>query len=328
MMDLKNKKIGVLLGGLSKERDVSLRSGTAVAKALRAKGYDIVEIDAVRDVAERLRSEKIDVAFLVLHGRYGEDGTMQGLLEILGIPYTGSGPLPSAIGMDKDLTKKLVAPLGVRTPAWRVITRKEIESGKISYSEIVTDLLRTISPRVGVRGAPEAPPMTMVVKPNREGSTIGISIVREERGFAPALQEAASLDEVILIEQFVSGVEVTVSVVNGRALPVVEIVPKSGFYDYASKYTKGATDYIVPARVPDAVRDRLQRNSEKIWNLLGLAGFARMDYIVTSDEEFFLEVNTIPGMTETSLVPKAAAAAGISFEDLCEEVLKGASLKL
>lgn len=304
-MDWKRKKIGVLLGGLSKERDVSLRSGGAVAKALRAKGYQVAEIDAGRDVAERLKAEKVEVAFIALHGRYGEDGTMQGLLEILGIPYTGSGPLPSAIATDKDLTKRLVASLGIQTAAWKVIHRSEAAATALSPL-----------------------PLPVVVKPNREGSSIGISIVRDEKDFAPALEAAVKLDETILIEQFISGIEVTVSVVNGRALPIVEIVPKSGFYDYASKYTKGLTEYIAPARIPDPTRDRLQKNSEKIWKLLGLEGFARMDFIVTSDGEPFLEVNTIPGMTETSLVPKAAAAAGISFEDLCEEVLKGASLKL
>lgn len=303
-MKLKGK-IGVLLGGLSKERDVSLRSGAAVAKALRAKGYDVIEIDAGRDVAERLKAEGVSAAFLALHGRYGEDGAMQGLLEILGIPYTGSGPLASAIGMDKELTKRLVAPTGVKTAAWKVIKRDEV--GAFRTSPL---------------------PLPLVVKPNREGSTIGISIVRTEEEFIPALQDAAKLDETILVESFITGAEVTVAVVGGRALPVVEIVPKSGFYDYASKYTKGATEYVVPARISDEIRDRLQKTSEKIWTLLGLSGFARMDYIVASDGEHFLEVNTIPGMTETSLVPKAAAAAGISFEDLCEEVLKGAALKI
>jgi len=296
----KNKKIGVLLGGLSKEREVSLRSGRAVAVALRARGYDVVEIDAVRDLPERLKVEGVDVAFVALHGRYGEDGTVQGLLEVMGIPYTGSGPLASAVGMDKELTKKLlVSEMGdeITTPVWKVIRR--------------------------AGGSPPLP-LPVIVKPNREGSTIGISVVRDEKDFAPAVEQALALDETVLVEEFVTGTEVTVAMVSGRALPIVEIAPKSGFYDYASKYTKGATDYIVPARIPDSLRDRLQKTSETIWKVLKLAGFARMDFI----GEYFLEVNTVPGMTETSLVPKAAAAAGIAFEDLCEEVLKGASLKI
>jgi D-alanine-D-alanine ligase len=300
-LSAKNKKIGVLLGGLSKERDVSLRSGAAVAKALRARGYSVAEIDAVRDLPEKLKAAGIERAFIALHGRYGEDGAVQGLLEIMGIPYTGSGPLASAICMDKELTKKvLVSEMGddLMTPVWKVIRR-------------------------GDAFAPNLP-LPVVVKPNREGSTIGISIVRAEREFAPAVTQALALDETVLVEEFVTGPEVTVSVVNGRALPIVEIVPKSGFYDYASKYTKGATDYIVPARIPESIRDRLQAVSERIWKIMKLDGFARVDFV----GDYFLEVNTVPGLTETSLVPKAAAAAGMSFEDLCEEVLKGASLKI
>ncbi|HSA60533.1 MAG TPA: D-alanine--D-alanine ligase [bacterium] len=310
-MSAKSKKIGVLLGGLSKERDVSLRSGRAVAAALRAKGYDVAEIDAGRDLPEKLKAAGVQVAFIALHGRYGEDGTVQGLLEIMGIPYTGSGPLASAIGMDKELTKKvLVSEMGdeIMTPVWKIATRSD--AGAVAARFL---------------------PLPVVVKPNREGSTIGISIVRDEKEFAPAVAQALALDETVLVEEFITGTEVTVSMVNGRALPVVEIVPKSGFYDYASKYTKGATDYIVPARIPDSLRDRLQKTSERIWKVLKLAGFARMDFILEGEHEvhpYFLEVNTVPGMTETSLVPKAAAAAGISFEDLCEEILKGAGLKI
>lgn len=304
-MNFKGKKIAVLLGGLSKERDVSLRSGAAVAKALRTKGHNVVEIDMGRDIAERLRVEKVAAAFLALHGRYGEDGSIQGLLEILGIPYTGSGPLASAIGMDKELTKRLVVPIGVRTPGWKVFHRKK--AGDVRLSPLS---------------------LPVVVKPNREGSTIGISIVREEKEFLSALQQAFSLDETVLVEEYVAGREVTVAVVNGRALPVLEIVPKSGFYDYTSKYTKGMTEYIVPAKIPDGVRDNLQQWSERIWSLLVLSGFARMDFMIANaGDDYFLEVNTIPGMTETSLVPKAAASAGLSFEDLCEEILQEAALK-
>ncbi len=291
------------MGGLSKERDVSLRSGAAVAKALRTRGYNIVEIDVDREVAARLKNENIEVVFLVLHGRYGEDGTLQGLLEILGIPYTGSGVLPSAIGMDKDLTKRLLAPHGVQVAEWTAVRRGAVE-------------LRSPIP------------LPVVIKPNHEGSTIGISIVREEKDFVAALTEAAKLDDVVVIEKFISGTEVTVAVIDGRAFPIVEIAPKGGFYDYTSKYTKGMTDYIVPARLTHAVRDRLQKNSEKIWNLLNLEGYARMDYIVDGERDYFLEVNTTPGMTETSLVPKAAAAAGLSFEDVCEKILNTASLKI
>ncbi|HEX5037221.1 MAG TPA: D-alanine--D-alanine ligase [bacterium] len=305
-MSAKSKKIAVLLGGLSKEREVSLRSGAAVAKALKARGHDVVEIDVGRDLPEKLKASGAAVAFLALHGRYGEDGAVQGLLEVMGIPYTGAGPLASAVCMDKVLAKKvLVSEMGasILTPKWQVVKRGDV-------------------------GAIHELPLPLVVKPNREGSTIGISIVREEKDFKAALEEALKLDETVLIEEFIEGIETTVSVLNGRALPVIEIVPKSGFYDFTSKYTKGMTDYIVPARIPDGVRDRLQKTSEAAWKVLGLAGFARLDFILRKDAAYFLEANTIPGMTETSLVPKAAAAAGLSFEDLCEDVLKGAALKI
>jgi D-alanine-D-alanine ligase len=222
----------------------------------------------------------------------------------MGIAYTGSGPLASAICMDKELTKKiLVSEMGddLTTPVWKMVNRADVEA---------------------IRESPL--PLPVIVKPNREGSTLGIAIVREEKAFKPALEEAAKFDGTILVEEFIAGTEVTVAVVNGKALPVLEIVPKSGFYDFTSKYTKGMTEYIVPARIPDAMRDRLQRTSETIWKVMNLSGFARMDFI----GEYFLEVNTIPGMTDTSLVPKAAAAAGISFEELCEQILKEASLKI
>lgn len=304
--DLKKKKIGVLMGGLSREREISLRSGRAVLAALRARGYDAVEIDVGRDVPEKLLKEKVEAAFVALHGRYGEDGVIQGLLEIMQIPYTGSGPLPSAIGIDKDLTKKLAAEAGIRTPKWKAISKDDV-------------------------GAQQAAPLPLpvIIKPNREGSTIGMSIVREPKEFRPALEEAARYDGVILIEQFISGTEVTVGIVNGKALPTLEIVPKGGFYDYASKYTKGMTEYIIPARISEEARRRVSEATEKVFSLMKLSGVARMDFIVDkSGDDYFLEVNTIPGMTETSLVPKAAAAAGLSFEDLCEEILKGASLKV
>ena len=304
-MSVKNK-VGVLMGGLSRERDVSLRGGQAVADALKRRGYDIVAIDVGRDVATILKQEKISLAFVILHGRYGEDGTLQGLLEVMGIPYTGSGPLPSAIAMDKDLTKRLLVLEGVRTPEWKVICGTD--GGSIRESPY---------------------PLPVIVKPNCEGSTLGISIVRKEVELEAALREAFAHDKKVLIEKYIAGREMTVAVLNGRALPVLEIVPKTGFYDYAAKYTKGMTSYRVPAPISDDVRDRLWATSEKIYRTLELSGVARMDFILDEEgRDFFLEVNTLPGMTETSLVPKAAAEIGLTFEGLCEDILKGASLKV
>ncbi len=305
MIDLKDKRIGVLMGGWSREREISLRSGRAVANALRGLGYEVIEIDVGRNLAQNLVAEKIETAFVVLHGRYGEDGTVQGLLEVMGIPYTGSGLAGSAVGIDKEMTKRLVAQAGVRTPDWKTYRQEDLASLK------------------------EPPlPLPVIVKPNREGSTIGISIVRETKEFKSAVEQALGHDETVLVEQYVAGTEVTVGILSGKALPVLEVVPKSGFYDYTSKYTKGMTTYIVPARIPDPVARRLSETSEMIFSLMRLSDFARMDFMVAADQnEFFLEVNTIPGMTETSLIPKAAAAVGISFETLCETILKGASLK-
>ena len=305
-MSERNKKIGVLMGGLSREREISFRSGKAVAAALRSRGYAISEIDVGRDISDKLRVEKIDTAFIALHGRYGEDGAIQGLLEILQIPYTGSGPLASAIAMDKELTKRLVVPAGIRTPLWKMIQKAD---GRVPLAAPL--------------------PLPVIVKPNREGSTIGMHIVREPKEFEQALKEAFDCDEQVLVEEFIAGTEVTVGVLDGKALPVLEIVPKGGFYDFTSKYTKGMTEYILPARIPETLNTSISQVSERIFSLLGLSGVARMDFILNAKgDSFFLEANTIPGMTETSLVPKEAAHSGISFEDLCERILKGASLKL
>jgi len=303
-LSVKTKRIGVLMGGFSREREISLRSGRAVAAALKRLGYLVVEIDVGRDIAEKLVAERIEVAVIMLHGRLGEDGTIQGMLEVIGIPYSDSGPLASSVAMDKILSKTLVERAGVRTPAWREI-------------------------RADVRIDRSPPPLPVVVKPNQEGSTLGVSIVRRPEEFGPALDLAASFqDPRILVEEFISGKELTVALIEGKALPVVEIVPKSGFYDYAAKYTKGMTEYIVPARISEPERATVCALSEKIFATLQLSGIARADFILSSQVPFFLEVNTIPGMTETSLVPKAAEAAGIGFDELCERLVQGASLKV
>lgn len=299
-MSAKNKKIGILMGGLSREREISLRTGAAVSKALRSLQYDVTDIDAGRDVAAALVREKVEVAFIALHGRYGEDGCLQGLLEVMGIPYTGAGVLASAICLDKDLTKRLVEPLGVPLPRWKMMRPGE----SVDRSPL---------------------PLPVILKPNQEGSTIGMTIVRSEGDFLPALQTALAHDAKALVEELIAGTEVTVAVLEGQALPPLEIVPKSGTYDYQSKYTKGMTDYIVPARISSEMTRQVRAFSEAVFRHLELAGVARMDFMI-SDRPYFLEVNTVPGMTETSLVPKMAAAAGISFERLCETILEGASL--
>jgi len=302
--NLKEKKIAVLLGGMSSERDVSLRTGRAVLNALLELGYRAEAIDAGRDLAERLRESGAEVAFIALHGRYGEDGTVQGLLELLGIPYTGSGVLASSVAMDKVVTKQLLLQHGVATPAFAVLH----EGDDPAAVEL-----------------PAAFPL--VVKPAREGSTIGVTIANDRAAFDQGIEEALKLDDLVLIEEFIRGDEVTVGVLEGEALPVIQVVPKSGFYDYASKYTAGQTEYLLPAPQSETITRRLQEAALKACRALGCRGGARVDFMIRGGEIYCLEVNTIPGMTETSLLPKAAGHAGISFGALTERILLGAGLR-
>ena len=298
--DLKKKKIGVLMGGISSERTISLASGKAVLGALLRLGYRAVGLDLQGKAKawERLEKEAIDLAFIALHGRWGEDGTMQGLLEIMGIPYTGSGVLGSAMAMDKCTMKLLLDAIHVPTPAYTV------------YEE----------------GTPFSLPLPFIVKPAREGSTIGISIVREEAAIQPALSEALRYDTKVLAEQYIPGREITVGVINGQDLPVIEVRPQSGFYDFTAKYTKGMTDYIVPAPLSETVVEAARRSALAVWDAFQLAGCARIDMILDGDTPLIIDTNTSPGMTETSLVPKAWACLGKTFDGLVEEILMGAKL--
>jgi len=304
----KEAKIGVLMGGLSREREISLKTGTAILKALQEKGYDARPMDVGHDIAEALIREKIECAFIALHGRFGEDGAIQGMLELMGIPYTGSGVLASALAMHKVVSKKIFLYEKIPTPSHEVFNRRDVEK----------------SSKRGV-----SLPLPVVVKPAREGSTIGISIVRREEEFLPALRQAGECDEEILVEAFVKGKEVTVGILDEAPLPIIEIAPRSGFYDYRSKYTKGETQYIIPARLPEERYLQAQEVSLRAFKALGCSGCVRVD--VMTDEggnPFVIDVNTMPGMTETSLVPQAARHAGIPFGDLAERILQGASLKI
>lgn len=304
----KKKKIGVMMGGLSREREISLRTGKAILKALLEKGYNACSIDVDKDVVETLLKKKIEVAFIALHGRFGEDGTIQGLLELMKIPYTGSGVLASALALHKIMAKKVFISEGIPTPSFKEIKKDEID--KFLDRSLSIDL-------------------PLVVKPAREGSTIGVSIVKSKEELLPALREAGRYDEEILIEKFISGKEITVGILEEIPLPIIEIVPKSGFYDFRSKYTKGETQYIIPARIPREKYLYAQEISLRAFKVLGCTGFARVDLV--TDEEgnpFVIDVNTMPGMTETSLFPKAAEFAGIQFGELVERILLRASLKL
>jgi D-alanine-D-alanine ligase len=307
-LPFKRKKIGVMMGGLSREREISLKTGKAILRALLEKGYHAQAVDVGQDIAEVLIREKIECAFLALHGRFGEDGTIQGMLELMRIPYTGSGVLASALALHKIMAKKLFLCEKIPTPSYEVVHWEGTEKnrkGMISLS------------------------LPVVVKPAREGSTLGVSIVRGEEELVSALEEAVQYDKEILIEEFMKGKEITVGILEDIPLPIIEIVPKSGFYDYRSKYTKGETEYIIPARISRENYLAAQEISLKAFNVLGCSGCARVDLM--TDEEgnpFVIDVNTMPGMTETSLLPKAANYAGIPFQDLVERILLKASLKL
>jgi len=301
---LRQKTIGVLCGGLSAEREVSLRTGGEVHRALQEAGYRSVRIDAGRDLAERLHAEGVDVAFVALHGRFGEDGTVQGLLEMLGIPYTGSGVLASALAIDKVATKKILLYHELPTPGFTVFRRGDDREALLERC----------------RHFP------LVVKPAREGSTIGISIAHDQKQLADGLDAALERDHQVLVEDYISGMEVTVSVLGDEALPIIQIVPKSGFYDYRAKYTAGQTRYILPAPLPPLVYRRLQQVAVEACRVLGCRGAARVDFMVQEREFSILEINTVPGMTPTSLLPKAAARAGMGFTELVVRMLLDADL--
>lgn len=298
---LKGKRITVLLGGTSKEREVSLRSGRAVSEALKKAGCHVRELDPKVDPVQQLSPQNTDAVFIVLHGHYGEDGSVQAELEKLNIPYTGSGVAVSELCFDKIRTKKFVIKHQVPTPRFWVYEKQTGLSAFLGQNHI-------------------SPPV--VTKPSRGGSTIGMRIVWQKDELEAAIEEALGFCNQVLIEEYIQGKEVTVGVLNGKALPSVEIVPASGFYDYEAKYTVGRTSYFVPARIPGAVASRLSELSEKIVHDLGCRGAPRLDYMLSEKNEiYFLEVNTIPGMTETSLLPKAARQAGIDFVTLCERIL-------
>lgn len=300
---VKSKRIAVIMGGDSAERDVSLRTGAAVLEALVQRGYDAVAIDSASRLTEQLLETKAQLAFIAVHGRHGEDGTLQGLLEMMQIPYTGSGVLASAIAIDKDVTKKMVANSLTVASSFLVDEQSNID-------QLCDDCTH----------------YPQVVKPVREGSTLGITIVKNRTELDQAIRYAKTFDRRVLVETFIEGREVTVSVLKGAALPVIEVIPAEGFYDYAAKYTAGTTEYLVPAKFSVEQYSELQQAAVDCCSLLGCRGAARVDFIVTQDQCYFLEVNTIPGMTKTSLLPKAAACDGIDFATLVEEIVKDASL--
>jgi D-alanine-D-alanine ligase len=311
------------MGGMSAERDVSLRTGEGVAAALESKGNDVVRIVFGPDtpgIDEMIRAARIDVAFLALHGRGGEDGCIQGLLELLGIPYTGSSVLASALAMDKLKAKEMFRLHNVPTPPYYVATKDDLDGASPATPGRGHDL-EHLAEVHGSFGFP------CIVKPRGEGSSVGLTKANDVGELALGIERALEHDDHALVERFVRGMEVTVGLLDGRVLGALEIAPKSGLYDYASKYTAGATEYIVPPRLA-ATRTRGVLNlAERAARALGCTGACRVDLLVTEGEnEYVLEVNTLPGMTPTSLLPKIAQAAGIDYPGLCEAILDGAKL--
>lgn len=342
-------KIVVLAGGLSPERNVSLSSGAMVSEALREQGHQVALVDlffgteGVEGPAEALYDAPVpqafkrigrqapdlaqvraarrdrspsaigpgvlelcagaDVVYLALHGACGEDGRIQAALDLLGVPYTGSGCLASAIAMDKDLTKRVVAPLGVKTPAWMLV-----ESDGMDIDAVCAQAK-----------------LPCVVKPDDSGSSIGVSIANDEAELRAALKAAANEGSRILIEQYICGREVQIGILGDKALPSIEIIPAEGFYDYRNKYQPGAAREITPAEIPAETEQRLADAALTVFHALNLSAYSRADFILDAEGElWFLEINTLPGMTPTSLVPQEAAAVGISYSELCEQIIAAA----
>lgn len=292
----KPKKIAVLMGGPGEEKDVSLKSGQAIIKALNHNGYDVTSI-ILDTKLEKLVKEllSVDLVFLGLHGNIGENGTIQGFLDALGIIYTGSGPLSSAICMDKNISKIIAKNNGIMTPKWN-LCNTAIHDAKMNYP--------------------------VIVKPNGQGSTVGLRIAHNESELKPALEYAFNYDNSVLVEEYIQGRELTVMLIDGKAQPVCEIIPSHEFYDYECKYTAGMSKYICPAEIDDNISNYVKKISENLFDLLKCENYSRADFRMDDQNKFwFLEMNTLPGMTDTSLAPMSALAAGISFNELIDKIV-------
>jgi D-alanine-D-alanine ligase len=305
---MKDKDIGILLGGVSAERDISLKTGEAMFEALKARGYRVQKVFVDGDIDRVLRQTTIDIAVIALHGTYGEDGCIQGMLETMGIPYTGSGVLPSALAMDKLKSKELFRLYNVPTPSYYVVRSSDLDRLDQVHSSF---------------GFPS------FVKPRSGGSSVGAGEANNLSELKQRCEDAGRFDEWILVERLIRGREVAVGLLDGNALGAIEIEPKGGFYDYKSKYQKGQSEYHFPARLSPTRYQGVLNLAERAVHAVGATGAARVDLLVTSDEnEYVLEVNTLPGMTPTSLLPKIAAGAGYDFGDLCEAILERAALQV
>lgn len=283
-------KIGVIMGGLSSERGISLNSGNSIVKELKSRGEDVVAIDLNTRSIDKIVKAKIDVAFIALHGTYGEDGAVQGILEFLNIPYTGSGIMASAVGMNKIMTKKITTFYGINTAAWQVLDKiEELKGLKIKFP--------------------------LVFKPEAEGSSVGVYIVKNSAQAYKLFPKTRKFGRV-LVEEYIKGIEISVPVFLNKTLPIIEIVPANEFYDYESKYTAGKSEHIIPARITPAETKLAKKTALKVHNALECRDYSRVDMIIRNKKAYVIEVNTHPGMTSLSLFPDSAKKAGLGFYDL------------
>ncbi|NQV36558.1 MAG: D-alanine--D-alanine ligase [Candidatus Marinimicrobia bacterium] len=294
-------KVGILMGGTSTEREVSLNTGKAMQTAVDALGYESVSIvlgDSIHEIIPMLKT--VDVVLIALHGGDGENGVIQGMLDLMNIPYTGSNPHASSICMDKHVSKVLVEKFGVRTPKWMIINKADIAT-RPNFS----------------------PPY--IVKPVDQGSTVGLTVVYQKTNLDTALNSAFEYSDTIMIEEYIAGREITVTILGNKAYPIVEIIPSHDLYDYECKYSLGMSQYVCPADISNDISAKIKSESEKIFSILKCRHYGRVDYRLDDDSNFwFLEINTLPGMTETSLVPKSVKAAGMSFESLIDDLINRA----
>ncbi|MFH1460461.1 MAG: D-alanine--D-alanine ligase [Candidatus Omnitrophota bacterium] len=299
-------KIGILMGGISREREISLKSGNAVKAALENLNYAIAEIDFSHsdEMIEKIKKSDVDCIFNALHGSFGEDGQVQKILDALKIPYTGSGVNASRLAIDKTVSHKIFKANGLVVPDYRIPSQ---------YDKI-DDQFYSAFP--------------LVVKPAREGSSIGLFIVENLDSLDWAINEAAKIDNKLIVEKYIKGRELTVGILDEQALPVIEVIPKNKFYDFEAKYTQGMTEYIIPANIGRTLTEKIQNVALTAHKLIGCSCFSRVDIILNEDNvPVVLEINTIPGLTATSLLPKAAAFAGINFSQLCLKMIDSAMLK-
>ncbi len=331
---IKSRKIGVLMGGRSSEREISLRSGKAIYKALKSLNYNVVAIDVGDDICKVLKKERIDIAFIALHGGYGENGAIQGMLELMGIRYTGSGVLASALSMNKEASKKVFLYHGIPVPPFKIVSSYELSAsgnsprivdphragrvtGKSKKSRLNPSLISRYTSLIDFG-------MPWVVKPVSEGSSIGVEIVRYKSKVGRALNNAFCYGNSAIVEKYIKGKEIHIGILNNRVLGGVEVRPSLEFYNYRAKYTAGLTEYILPPQIGEKAYKKSKKVALSAHKALGCMGATRVDLRVdNAGNPFVLEVNTIPGMTETSLLPKIAKQSGLEFPELLEDILEG-----